>query len=84
MGSKEFYDLVLEQLENIRKLCREILGLVMDEKSPKEISQTLEMDVKRVYDHKNKCMGELISKVKEHPDYKCIRRVDKEPVTGDR
>jgi RNA polymerase sigma factor (sigma-70 family) len=84
LNYRDLYNIVLEQLYKIRELCRKILLLHMDRKSPEQIAQSLNLDVKRVYDHKNKCKGELINMVKKHPEYKRIERVEAKPVKGDK
>jgi RNA polymerase sigma factor (sigma-70 family) len=70
--NKLYENIFYSVFETLDPVCRKILKLYWQELSPKEIADTLGYTYG--YIRKKKCEGqaELISKVKEHPDYKRI------------
>ncbi len=65
-----FYDMY----ETLEPLCKRILQLFWQEYSGKEIAVKLGYNYSYILKKKCECQGELVSKVKNHPMFKSIKR----------
>lgn len=73
---KIYQDLVCEVFETLDPVCQQILKLYWQDFSPKEIAEKLGYTYGYVRKKKCECQQELIDKLKNHPDYRMMKRTE--------